>query len=249
MLNMLENFSLSKSHYGSAQDLHLIIETMREGFNDRNIKLGDPDFVKNPIKQLISKKYAASLSKKIKSSNFSTPGNIKIKFHELTDTTHYSIVDSKGNAVAVTYTLNGFFGAKVIADHTGFFLNDEMDDFTVKPGTENTFELVQSDKNIIQPGKRPLSSMSPTIVMKGKHLFMVIGSPGGPRIITAVLLTLLNVIDYGLNIKEAIDAPRYHYQAVPDTIDLEPFALSFFTSKRTYNHGLSLETTANLGCR
>ncbi len=240
MLNILENFSLNKSHYGSAQDLHLIVETMRYGFTDRNTKLGDPDFVTNPIEQLLSKKYAASLSKKIKASNVATPSNIKIKFHEQTDTTHYSVVDSKGNAVAVTYTLDGFFGAKVIADHTGFFLNDEMDDFTVKPGTENKFELVQSDKNRIQPGKRPFSSMTPTIVMKGDHLFMVLGSPGGPRIITSVLLTLLNVIDYGLNIKEAIHAPRYHYQVIPDTIDLEPFALTFFTAKELTSRGYHL---------
>ena len=146
--------------------------------------------------------------------------------HELTDTTHYSIIDNKGNAVAVTYTINGFFGARVIADHTGFFLNDEMDDFSAKPGAANKFDLVMNDINRIQPGKRPLSSMTPTIVMKDGHLYMVVGSPGGPRIITAVLLTLLNVIDYGLSLQAAVDAPRFHYQVDPDRIDIEPDALS-----------------------
>jgi gamma-glutamyltranspeptidase/glutathione hydrolase len=149
--------------------------------------------------------------------------------HELTDTTHYSILDNKGNAIAVTYTLNGFFGARVMARHTGFFLNNEMDDFTVKSGIENKFGLVQSHNNFIAPGKRPLSSMTPTIVMKNGHVVMIIGSPGGPRIITAVLLTLLNVIDYGRPLQSAADAPRFHYQGIPDSVDLEPLALSLDT--------------------
>src|SRR6202020_2317155 len=124
--------------------------------------------------------------------------NMMFELHEQSDTTHYSIIDNQGNAVAVTYTINGFFGAKVIADHTGFFLNDEMDDFASSPGNANKFNLVQYAANEIAPGKRPLSSMTPTIVMKNNHVYMILGSPGGPRIITTVLLTLLNIIDYGM---------------------------------------------------
>ena len=134
--------------------------------------------------------------------------------------------------MSVTYTLNGFFGAKVIAGNTGFFLNNEMDDFTAKLGVENSLGLVQSSQNEIEPGKRPLSSMTPTILMKDNRVFMVIGSPGGPRIITSVLLSILNVVDYGMNIQDAVDAPRFHYQGIPDSIDTEPFALPFLTKKK-----------------
>jgi gamma-glutamyltranspeptidase/glutathione hydrolase len=226
MLNILENFPLSGSAYHSAQSIHDIVEAMRYGFSDRNTKLGDPDFVKNPVELLISKTYAAAISEKIKTNKSikSAPENIRL--HEQTDTTHYSVIDSHGNAVSVTYTINGFFGSKVIADHTGFFLNDEMDDFAAKPGSVNNFNLMQSDPNSIAPGKRPLSSMTPTIVLKDGRVYMILGSPGGPRIITAVLLTLLNVIDYGMNIKQAADAPRFHYQGIPDAIDAEPAVFS-----------------------
>lgn len=205
-----------------------MVESMRHSFADRNAKLGDPDFINNPVEALLSKKYAAAISQEIKSATIAmpTPAVLKIlEQHEQTDTTHYSIVDSHGNAVAVTYTLNGFFGAKVIADHTGFFLNDVMDDFAAKPGRANNFDLVQYTANMIEPGKRPLSSMTPTIVFKDGRVLMVLGSPGGPRIITAVLLTILNVVDYGMNIKQAVDAPRFHYQGFPDTIQVEPLAI------------------------
>lgn len=232
MLNILENFSLSYMGYHSARSTYDVVEAMRYAFADRNTKLGDPDFVKNPVAQLLAKNYALQLSKQIRdhhSENLPTSAKSQ---PELTDTTHYSIVDSKGNAVAVTYTLNGFFGAGVIADKTGFFLNDEMDDFTIKQGTANKFGLVQSDANAIQPGKRPLSSMSPTIVMKNGRVFMVLGSPGGPRIITAVLLTLLNVIEYGMNIQKAVDAPRFHYQSEPDIVAIEPLTFNYATIKK-----------------
>jgi gamma-glutamyltranspeptidase/glutathione hydrolase len=229
MLNILENFTLYPFSNRSSETSRTIIEAMRYAFHDRNTKVGDPNFVENPVDILISKNYAAELSKRIKATYFNATSE-KISRHELTDTTHYSIIDSKGNAVAVTYTLNGFFGAKVIAGNTGFFLNDEMDDFTAKPGTANNFDLVQNDMNAISPGKRPLSSMTPTIVMRNGRVFMVLGSPGGPRIITSVLLTLLNVIDYGMSLKTAIDAPRFHYQGIPDAVDVEPFALPFLTT-------------------
>ena len=146
--------------------------------------------------------------------------------HEGTETTHYSIVDTAGNAVAVTYTINALFGAKVIAGDTGFFLNDEMDDFTVKPGVANLFGLVQGKTNAIAPGKRPLSSMSPTIVTKDGKTFMVLGSPGGSRIISIVAQVIMNVVDHGMDIQEAVNAPRIHHQWLPDQITAEPFALS-----------------------
>ena len=167
--------------------------------------------------------------------------------HEGTETTHYSIVDKDGNAVAVTYTINANFGAKVIAGDTGFFLNDEMDDFTTKPGAANLFGLVQGKKNAIQPGKRPLSSMSPTIVAKDGRTFMVIGSPGGARIITITLEAVMNVIDYGLDPQEAIDAPRFHHQWLPDEVFVEPLALSPDTKQMLTDMGYKITEQAAWG--
>ena len=239
-LNILENFPLRQLGYRSAQGVQDILEAMRDGYRDRNERLGDPDFITNPIDKLLSKEYAAKLSKKIqqlRSAPIVSPTN---NHHELTDTTHYSVVDIMGNAVAVTYTINGFFGAKVIAGKTGFFLNDEMDDFATKPGSANKFGLVQYENNDIKPGKRPLSSMTPTIVMKDGKVFMVLGSPGGPRIITSVLLTILNVIDYGMPIQQAVNAPRFHFQGDPDSVDMEPLALPYLTSKRLQLKGYHL---------
>lgn len=174
--------------------------------------------------------------------NKNTAANkIMARQHELTDTTHYSILDKYGNAVAVTYTINGFFGARVIADHTGFFLNDEMDDFTTHPGVANKFGLIQSEANAIQPGKRPLSSMTPTIVMRDDKVLMVLGSPGGPRIITTVLMTLLNVIDYGMALQAAVDAPRIHYQVIPDVVNVEPGTLSSLVAKQLAQRGYHIQ--------
>lgn len=236
MLNILENFSLQKNRFDSAQSVHYVVEAMRFAYADRNEKLGDPNFVTNPVQHLISKKYAKFLAARI-------PKNKALKSIELDTTpeglhtTHYSIIDKKGNAVAVTYTLNSFFGAQVIADHTGFILNDEMDDFSAKPGAKNQFGLVQGAKNAIQPGKRPLSSMTPTIITKNNRIVLIIGSPGGPRIITSTLLTILNVIDYGMTIQEAVNKARYHHQWLPDTIEIEPLALSSHTINRLLKMG------------
>jgi gamma-glutamyltranspeptidase/glutathione hydrolase len=229
MLNILEGYPLHDLGYQSPQSVHYIVEAMRYAFADRNEKLGDPVFVNNPVQQLISKTYAKQLRNKIAATPVGVIKNNNLQLHEQTDTTHYSVVDRKGNAVAVTYTLNGFFGARVIAGDTGFFLNDEMDDFTTKPGSTNKFNVVQGTANAIAPGKRPLSSMAPTIVLKNKKLFMVLGSPGGPRIITTNLLTILNVIDYDMNIQQAIDAPRFHHQWLPDVIYTEPDTFSATT--------------------
>jgi gamma-glutamyltranspeptidase/glutathione hydrolase len=179
----------------------------------------------------------------IKRNNHASPSKENKSHHnELTDTTHYSILDKQGNAIAVTYTLNGFFGSRVIAGNTGFFLNNEMDDFTVKAGIENKFGLVQSQNNFVGPGKRPLSSMTPTIVMKNGKLIMIVGSPGGPRIITAVLITLLNVMDYDMPLQAAADAPRFHYQGIPDSVDLEPGALPLFTINQLQKLGYHFTT-------
>lgn len=225
-LNILEGYPLSDLGYHSAKSTHFIVEALHYAFYDRNNKLGDPQFIHNPVAELISKKYAAEIRKKIQPSRATpTSGAVSVPEEKL-DTTHYSVIDQNGNAVSVTYTLNGYFGAKVIAGNTGFFLNDEMDDFTSKPGAPNQFGLVQGNANEIQPGKRPLSSMTPTIIFKNGKLFMVLGSPGGPRIITSTLQTFLNVVDYGMTIQKAVDASRFHYQWQPDVIDTEPFTFS-----------------------
>ncbi len=233
ILNILENFPLANSDLRSATNTQYIIEAMHYGFFDRNNKLGDPDWIKNPVAELTSTSYAANIAAAIQNKSLSSRmKTATTTTHELTDTTHYSVIDNKGNAVAVTYTLNGFFGAEIIASNTGFFLNNEMDDFTIAAGVENKFGLVQHDANAIAPGKRPLSSMAPTIVMKDGKIFLILGSPGGPRIITSVLLTLLNVIDGDMPLQQAVDAPRFHYQVQPDVIDIEPFALPLLTQKQ-----------------
>lgn len=228
MLGILEGYDLKASGYRSAQSLHYIIEAMRYAFADRNNKLGDPDFVKNPLLELISKYYTATLRDTIQEYQKTPSADLPLQniLLESTDTTHYSIADKAGNLVAVTYTLNGLFGAKVIAGNTGFFLNNEMDDFTIKPGIVNQFGLKQGEKNNIQPGKRPLSSMMPTMLFYQGKPFLVLGSPGGPRIITAILQTILHVIDYKMDLRMAIDEPRIHQQWWPETVDMEAFAFS-----------------------
>jgi gamma-glutamyltranspeptidase / glutathione hydrolase len=208
--------------------VHYQIEAMRHAYLDRNSYLGDPDFVKNPIDRLLDKRYAQRIRAAIAPDKAGVSDDMKpgVPPHEGNNTTHYSIVDKDGNAVSVTYTLNNWFGAGVTAGATGVLLNDEMDDFTVKAGAANLYGLVQGEQNRIEPGKRPLSSMSPTIVSKDGKPVMVVGTPGGSRIITAVLHTIVNVIDYDMNIQEAVDAPRFHQQWQPATTEIERFALS-----------------------
>ncbi|MDE2275568.1 MAG: gamma-glutamyltransferase [Burkholderiales bacterium] len=228
MLNVLEGYPLRALGFHSAQAVHDQIEAMRHAYVDRNSTLGDPDFVHNPIQRLLSKDHAARLRAAIDPARAGDSQQIRpgVAPHEGTHTTHYSIVDRWGNAVAVTYTLNNWFGAKVMAVGSGVLLNDEMDDFTSKPGVPNLYGLVQGRANAIAPGKRPLSSMTPTIVTRDGKPVMVLGTPGGSRIITAVLLTIVNAIDYGMNAQEAVDAPRFHQQWLPATTSLEPYALS-----------------------
>ncbi|MGY3446230.1 MULTISPECIES: gamma-glutamyltransferase [unclassified Bradyrhizobium] len=228
VLNILEGYPLKELGYHSAQAVHYQIEAMRHAYVDRNSYLGDPDFVKNPLDRLLDKTYAEKIRAAIDPAKAGVSRDIKpgVPPHEGSNTTHYSIADKDGNAVSVTYTLNDWFGAKVTAARTGVLLNDEMDDFTAKVGVPNLYGLVQGEANSIVPGKRPLSSMSPTIVTRGGKPVMVVGTPGGSRIITAVLLTMINAIDYGMDAQEAVDMPRFHQQWLPEATNLEDFTLS-----------------------
>ncbi|BEP67706.1 MULTISPECIES: gamma-glutamyltransferase [Variovorax] len=249
MLNILEGYPLKDLGFRSAESVHYQIEAMRHAYVDRNSYLGDPDFVKNPLDRLLDKGYAAKIRAAIDPKKAGVSKDIKpgVAPHEGSNTTHYSITDKWGNAVSVTYTLNDWFGAKVTADKTGVLLNNEMDDFTSKIGVPNMYGLVQGEANAIAPGKRPLSSMSPTIVSKdGKPVF-VVGTPGGSRIITAVLHTILNVVDYGMNVQEAVDAPRFHQQWLPDVTNVETFAISPDTRKilTDMGHNLGVPQPAN----
>jgi gamma-glutamyltranspeptidase/glutathione hydrolase len=228
LLNILEGYPLGEYGYGSARAVHFEIEAMRHAYVDRNFLLGDPAFVSNPLERLLDKRYAAGIRAQIDpqragESRALQPG---VATREGVHTTHYSIADRFGNAAAVTYTLNDWFGARVTAAGTGVLLNDEMDDFTAKAGVANMYGLVQGETNRIEPGKRPLSSMTPTIVTRDGKPWMILGTPGGSRIITAVLLTMLNVIDYGMDIQEAVAAPRIHQQWLPEETYVETRALS-----------------------
>ncbi|MER8574737.1 gamma-glutamyltransferase [Mesorhizobium sp. M1338] len=242
ILNVLEGYPLSYLGAGSAETVHVMVEAMRYAYVDRNSALGDPDFVDNPVGRLLDKGYAKDTREKIDPFRAGVSQDLMPKgFGESKETTHYSIIDNDGNAVAVTYTLNGSFGAGVVADGTGILLNNEMDDFTQKPGVPNLYGLVQGEANAIQPKKTPLSSMSPTVVAKDGKPFMVIGSPGGSRIITITLEAIVNVIDHGMNIQEAIDAPRIHHQWLPDKVYIEPFGLSPDTEKLLAGMGYQLD--------
>ena len=242
ILQILEGYDLKGMGFHSAQAVHVMIEAMRHAYVDRNSLLGDPVFVRNPVEKLLTPDYVAQLRAQIDplragSSALIKPGTPP---HEKPETTHYSVADGEGNAVSVTYTLNGLFGAGVMAPGTGYMLNDEMDDFTSKPGVPNLFGLVQGTANAIAPGKRPLSSMAPTLVLKNGHVAMVLGSPGGSRIITITLQVLLNLIDYGMEPQEAVNATRLHHQWLPDVVFAEPFALSADTVQALQARGYTI---------
>lgn len=228
ILNILEGYPLKELGYGAAQGVHYQIEAMRHAYVDRNSYLGDPDFVHNPLERLLDKDYAARIRAAIDPARAGVSQDLRpgVAPHEGSNTTHYSIIDREGNAASVTYTLNDWFGARVAAAGTGVLLNNEMDDFTIKLGAANMYGLVQGESNAIAPAKRPLSSMSPTIVSRDGKPVLVLGTPGGSRIITVTALVLLNLIDYGMTVQEAVDAPRFHQQWQPEATNLEPFALS-----------------------
>ena len=242
-LNILSGYPMRELGFQSAQTVHYMTEALRRAFHDRNVNLGDPDFVKADVARFISTDYAAQLragiaaDKATPSASLGVPGS----GHEGANTTHFSIVDAAGNAVSLTYTLNDWFGARVTPAGTGILLNDEMDDFSSKPGASNMFGLVEGVNNAIAPGKRPLSSMSPTIVTKDGKLAMVIGTPGGSHIPTGVLQVMLNMIDHGMTVTEATDAPRIHAQWLPDVIYYEPHALSADTMAALTARGHKLE--------
>ena len=224
MLGILDGTGYEKGGAGSASAIHYGAEAMRRAYADRNTYVGDPDFVKVPIAGLLDPAYLARLRGSIDPERATPSDRVlpgKPAGSERMETTHYSVVDSEGNAVAVTYTLNGGFGNGITVPGLGFLLNNEMDDFAAKPGTANMFGLVQGEVNAIAPGKRPLSSMTPTIVLKDGTLFMTAGAPGGSRISTAVMQVILNVLDFGMNVQDAVDAPRFHHQWQPDKLSLE----------------------------
>jgi gamma-glutamyltranspeptidase / glutathione hydrolase len=239
ILNILEGYDLGNAGNRSAESVHFITEAFRRAFYDRAEFLGDPDFAKVPVAQLIDKQYAAAWRESIDPEHASASKDLKrpaifseleqyaeqhprpVPVQESPHTTHCSVVDAEGNAVAVTTTLNDWFGSRVTAEGLGFLLNDEMDDFSAKPGVPNSDGLIQGAVNAIAPAKRPLSSMAPTVVLKGGKLFLVLGSPGSSRIITTVANILMGVVDYGMNIQEAVDAPRFHNSWMPDELSVE----------------------------
>jgi gamma-glutamyltranspeptidase / glutathione hydrolase len=237
-LNILEGYDLASLGDRSAQSIHFTTEAFRRAFFDRAEFMGDPDFAKIPVAQLIDKRYAAAWRESIEPDHASVSKELKrppvfnqleqyaanhpaMTNHESQHTTHYSVVDADGNAVAVTTTINDWFGSRVTADGLGFLLNDEMDDFSAKPGVPNSDGLIQGAANAIGPGKRPLSSMTPTIVVHDGKTFLVLGSPGSSKIITTVANVLMGVVDYGMNIQEAVNAPRFHNQWLPDVLNVE----------------------------
>jgi gamma-glutamyltranspeptidase/glutathione hydrolase len=225
MLGVLERSGYEKHGAGSAASIHFVAETMRRFYADRSEFLGDPDFVKIPVSRLLDRDYIQKLRgsidlQKATPSARVKPGGLMTPV-ESEETTHFSIVDQDGKAIALTYTINGSFGSGVTVPGLGFLLNNEMDDFAAKPGTPNLFGLIQGERNVVAPGKRPLSSMTPTIVLRKGKPYLVIGAPGGSRIINGVLQVILNVVDFGMNVQDAVDAPRFHHQWEPDRLGLE----------------------------
>jgi gamma-glutamyltranspeptidase/glutathione hydrolase len=224
MLGVLEGSGYEKTGFGSAAELHFLAETMRRYFADRSEYMGDPDFYRVPVAALLNPRYIAELRQSIDRENATPSASLhpgRVEAYESSQTTHYSIVDAEGNAVAVTYTLNNGYGSAVTAAKLGFLLNDEMDDFAAKPGEPNLFGLIQGEANAIHPRKTPLSSMTPTMVLREGKLYLVVGSPGGPTIINTVLEVIVNVLDFQMNVADAVDAPRLHHQWMPDVLRLE----------------------------
>lgn len=252
IFKMIEPYDLAKMGHNSTEAIQVIVEAERRAYADRSYYLGDPDFVKIPLKELMSADYLkqrmsnfsfekATLSSEIKEG--------KVTYNESTETTHYSIVDQFGNAVSSTTTLNDGYGSKYYCDELGFFLNNEMDDFSAKPGEPNMFGLVGNEANSIAPQKRMLSSMTPTIVEKNGKLFMVLGSPGGSTIITSVLQTILNVYEYRFSMQDAVNAPRFHHQWLPDLITFEPntFDTKTFETLKSKGYLINEKTTPVIG--
>lgn len=241
VLQMLEKYDIKKMGYNSAEKIHLLAEAERRSFADRAEYMADPDFADVPLKQLLDRNYLLGRANTINLTKASKSEEIKqgnIAISEGTETTHYTVADAQGNVVSNTYTINDLYGSAVTAKGTGVLLNDEMDDFAARPGVPNMFGLIQGERNKVEGGKRPLSSMTPTIVLrKDGSVWFAVGARGGPRIISAVLQSVINVIDHGMNIQEAIDAPRIHHQWFPDQIYYEQYGISFDTRKILESYG------------
>lgn len=252
MLNILGTYPLGQLGYHSASSTNYNLEAMRYAFADRNRYLGDPDFVLNPAHALLSKEHAANIRKRIipnKAGNSSQLNAPKISTQMNGNTTNYEVVDQQGNAVSLTYTLNSLFGSKMMASNTGFFLNNELDDFTIKLNAKNKFKLQQGKNNLIEPNKRPLSSMSPTMIFTNKKLFMSLGAAGGPTIITTILQTIEHVIDDQMNINAALNSPRYHMQWIPDITYMEPYCFSTDTLRILKGMGYRFKEGSSWGSR
>ena len=241
MMKAIENFDLSKIKHNSPEYVQLLTEIERRAFADRSDLMGDPDFMKLPVYEFMDKEYVESRMKNFSWDQATPSSEIKpgeIIFNESYETTHFSIVDKEGNAVSVTTTLNNSFGSKVYVENSGFFLNNEMDDFSSKPGYPNFFGVIGSEANSIQPNKRMLSAMTPTIVLKNNKPHLILGSPGGPSIITSVFQTILNVVEYNMDVNKAVSSPRFHHQWYPDLIVMENEAysdeLNSILSKKNY---------------
>ncbi|RXG32456.1 gamma-glutamyltransferase [Leeuwenhoekiella marinoflava] len=243
IFKMLEPYDMQRFGHNSVKSIQVITEAERHAYADRSFFLGDPDFNDIPIDSLTSEAYASERMQNFSFENATPSAEIKqgvISGYESMETTHFSIIDQYGNAIALTTTLNGAYGSKLYVDELGFFLNNEMDDFSVKPGVPNMFGLIGAAANKIEPQKRMLSSMTPTIVEKNGKLWMTVGTPGGSTIITSVLQTILNVVDYNMGMQEAVDAPRFHHQWLPDIVTFEPNAFGKETLNSLQNKGYEI---------
>ena len=244
ILKMIEPYNIGQYYHNSEKAIQLIVEAERRSYSDRSKHLGDPDFSQVPYNQLISNNY---LNNRMNSFSFDLASQSKdiqagkIPWTESEETTHYSILDQEGNAIAVTTTLNGSYGSKVFVEDGGYFLNNKMDDFSIKPGFANMFGLIGSEENSIKPEKRMLSSMTPTIIMKDNKLYMILGTPGGSTIITSVLQTILNVYEFGMDIQSAINAPRFHHQWLPEKIEFENGVFDEVSMKKLQEKGYDIK--------
>jgi gamma-glutamyltranspeptidase/glutathione hydrolase len=249
MLGVLDGSGYEKSGAGSAASLHFLAETMRRYFADRSEYMGDPEFVKVPVSKLLDRRYIADLRRSIDPARATPSADVhpgKLEKYESAETTHYSVADAEGNVVAVTYTLNGGYGSGVTAPGLGFLLNNEMDDFAPVPGQPNAYGLVQGEANAVRPGAHPLSSMTPTILVRDGKFYMSVGTPGGPTIINSVLQVIANVVDFGMNSQEAVNQPRIHHQWLPDELRMER-GFSPDTVELLKSRGHQIKTVASMG--
>ena len=245
-LNILENHSFTSDEWGGSRYYTCLTDALKYVYYDRAKYLGDPDFVKMPLDTLLSKEYAKKIFSKISLNEFPSETFKEAKEHQ--ETTHYSVADNLGNAVSTTYTINSAYGSKVVVEGSGFLMNNEMDDFSAKPGTPNQFGLVGSEANSIQPGKRMLSSMLPVIVLKNGKPYLITGSPGGATIITSVLQVVLNVLEFGMNVRDAVEMPRIHHQYLPDKIDYEKYGLTEDVKENLKKNKQVMGAKKTLGC-